>query len=135
MMHEIPELDTKGLREFGLVTGAIVAVLFGLLLPWLFGFNFPTWPWIFAAILAVWALVAPDTLRQPYHWWMRFGMLIGSVMNRVVLGIVFFVVMLPIGLIMRALGIDPMARTLKAGDDTYRIRSNPTKPDQMNKPY
>ena len=26
----IPELDTKGLREFGLTTGAIVAVLFGL---------------------------------------------------------------------------------------------------------
>ena len=30
--HVIPELDRKGLREFGLVTGAIVAVLFGLFL-------------------------------------------------------------------------------------------------------
>ena len=33
--HSIPELDRKGLREFGLVTGGIVAVLFGLFFPWL----------------------------------------------------------------------------------------------------
>ena len=35
-MHAIPELDRKGYREFGLVTGAIVAGLFGLLFPFLF---------------------------------------------------------------------------------------------------
>jgi hypothetical protein len=33
--HVIPELDRKGLRDFGLVTGSIVAVLFGLFFPWL----------------------------------------------------------------------------------------------------
>lgn len=42
--HEIPELDRKGLRQFGLVTGGIVAGLFGLLFPWLLERALPLWP-------------------------------------------------------------------------------------------
>ena len=37
--HEIPELDREGLRQFGLTTGGIVAVLFGVVLPWLFDLD------------------------------------------------------------------------------------------------
>ena len=33
MFQEIPKLDKKGLREFGLITGGFIALLFGLLLP------------------------------------------------------------------------------------------------------
>ena len=135
MMHDIPELDKKGLREFGLVTAAIVAVLFGGLLPWLFGFNFPTWPWVFAAVLAAWALIAPNSLNQPYKLWMRFGMLIGAVMNRVVLAIVFFIVVLPTGILMRIFGKDPMSRKLDNNQDSYRVESTPTSPDRMDRPF
>lgn len=135
MHEEIPELDTRGLREFGLVTGAIVAGLFGLVIPFIFGLNYPAWPWVLAVVLAAWSLVAPDTLKHPYHWWMRLGMAIGWVMNRVVLAVVFFVVMLPIGFIMRSLGNDPMSRKLDAEQESYRVDSTPTKPDQMNRPY
>jgi hypothetical protein len=31
--HDIPQLDAKGLREFGLTTGAIIIGLFGVVLP------------------------------------------------------------------------------------------------------
>ena len=51
--HTIPELDRTGLREFGIVTGGIVAVLFGLLFPWLLERSFPLWPWVNGAINAV----------------------------------------------------------------------------------
>ena len=34
-MHSIPELDSKGYRNFALTTGGIVACLFGLFFPWL----------------------------------------------------------------------------------------------------
>ena len=135
MMHDIPELDKKGLREFGLVTAAIVAVLFGGALPWLFGFNFPAWPWIFAAVLGLWALIAPNSLNHPYKLWMRFGMLLGAVMNRVVLSVVFFLVVLPTGLLMRVFGKDPMRRKLDNKQDSYRIESAPTNPDRMDRPF
>ncbi len=135
-MHEdIPELDTKGLRDFGVVTGAIVVGLFGLVIPFLFGLSYPLWPWVIATLLLVWAMVAPDSLNNPYHWWMRLGMAIGWVMNRVVLSVVFFVVMLPIGYIMRALGNDPMSRNMDKEQNSYRVESKPTKPDQMDRPY
>ncbi len=65
--HGIPELDRKGLREFGLVTGTIVAVLFGLFFPWLLERAFPLWPWVVFGVLGAWALVAPLSLRPLYR--------------------------------------------------------------------
>ena len=50
------------LRKFGLVTGAIVAGLFGLILPWVFEYAWPLWPWIFAGIAWIGGLVHPDSL-------------------------------------------------------------------------
>ena len=43
MNHPIPQLDRKGLREFGLVTGVIVIVLFGLFFPWVLERAWPAW--------------------------------------------------------------------------------------------
>ena len=51
---DIPELDRAGLRKFGLTTGAIVALLFGLFLPWLFDFGLPRWPWMLAKCDRCW---------------------------------------------------------------------------------
>ena len=49
--YRIPELDEKGLREFGLTTGIVFVVIFGLVFPWLLERNWPVWPWIVAALL------------------------------------------------------------------------------------
>ena len=61
-MHEIPDLDRRGLRDFGLVTGAIFVALFGLFFPWILNVAFPTWPWVLAAVLGVWGLAANYTV-------------------------------------------------------------------------
>jgi fatty acid desaturase len=45
------------LRQFGLLFGAILVLLFGLLLPFLIGYSFPLWPWVVALIFAVLALL------------------------------------------------------------------------------
>ena len=73
-MKSIPTLDKKGYREFGLVTGAIVVGLFGLLLPWIFDWNFPRWPWIIFGVLGAMALIAPMSLKPVYKYWMMFGL-------------------------------------------------------------
>ena len=57
----------KELRSFALVTGAMVAAVFGLLLPWLFASRMPLWPWIVFAFLSTWGLVHPVS-RQPMTW-------------------------------------------------------------------
>ena len=133
--HVIPELDRKGLREFGLVTGAIVVVLFGLLIPWVFSFGYPRWPWIVAAILAVPALVWPEALRPVYHVWMRFGLLMSRIMTPLVLGIVFFLVITPVALIMKLFSRDAMKRSLDESEESYRTNRTAIDRKQIERPY
>ena len=133
--YDIPELDRKGLREFGLVTGGIVAGLFGLALPWLFTFQLPLWPWIVGGVLAAWALVAPESLRSPYRVWMRFGLALSVVTTPLILGIVFFLVVTPTALVIRVLGKDPMARALDERAESYRTPSEKPPRANMERPF
>lgn len=134
-MHEIPKLDKKGLREFGLITGVFVAILFGLLLPMLRHYSLPVWPWMVTGILWSWAVLAPTTLSLVYQIWMRIGLVLGWVETLIVLGIVFYVLILPMGLIMRLLKRDSMARRFEPTLITYRIPSKQKHRKDMEKPY
>ena len=121
--HTIPELDRKGLREFGLTTGGIIGALFGLFFPWLLERPFPRWPWILFGVLVLLALAAPNALRPVYTGWMRFGLLMSKITTPVIMGVVFYVVLTPMGLAMRLTGKDYMARRLQDKVQSYRIRT------------
>lgn len=131
----IPELDRKGLRSFGVVTGCIVAALFGLLFPWLLSRQIPVWPWVLAGALTAWALAAPATLRPVYRGWMRFGLLMGRIMTPLLLGIVFVVVITPIARVRALLGRDSLARKLTPDASTYRIQSRTSGPSDLERPF
>lgn len=131
----IPELDAAGLRRFAFTTAAILVVLFGLALPWLFGFAYPWWPWAIAAVLVAWGAAAPATLRPLYRGWMRFGLVMNRVMTPLVLGIVYYLVITPMAAAMRLKGRDPMARKLDENADTYRLGTERRPPETMEKPY
>lgn len=135
MFHEIPELDKKGLRDFGLITGGLFAGIFGLLLPFMVGYTFPLWPWAVCGVLVLWAFIAPMSLNPVYRVWTRIGMAIGAVVVRVVLGAVFFLVFTPIGLIMRARGHDPMARNFDADAESYRVAIDLNKSNSFDRPF
>ena len=131
----IPDLDRWGLRNFGLSTGAIFAVLFGLLFPWVFDRSFPLWPWILFAILAVWAFAAPSTLNPVYRGWMRLGLLISRITTPMVLGIVFYLLIMPFGLVRRTFGSDPMARDFDPETPSYRVASESRSKENLENPY
>lgn len=132
---ELPELTDKDLREFGLVTGAIFAVLFGLLLPWLFEHDYPRWPWYVFAALAVPALIVPRSLHPVYRGWMRFGLLISRVTTPLILGIVFYLLITPTGLIRRIFGKDAIARSGGSSSETYRVPSKNPSVENMERPF
>jgi predicted anti-sigma-YlaC factor YlaD len=133
--HSIPKLNAKELREFGLITGAIFAGLFGVLFPLIRSYAIPLWPWILAGILWIWALLAPATLAPVYHIWMRIGLVLGWINTRIILGVVFYVLIMPMGLIMRWLSQDPMRRQFTPNVDSYRIASTHRNRESMEKPY
>lgn len=131
----IPELDRKGLREFGVTTGAAVVVVFGLFFPWILDVDWPRWPWMIAAVFWLFALIAPALLRPVYKGWMRFGLLAGRVMTPLVLGLVFFVMISPMALIRRLRGNDPLRRALDSDKESYRIKSAKSRRDKLEKPF
>ena len=136
MMHdEIPEVSSRELRHFGLLTGAILAGLFGLLFPWLFERSIPPWPWVIAGVLGAWALVAPASLRPVYRGWMRIGMAMGWVMSRVILSILFFLLLTPVGFVGRRYRQDPMARPLDREAESYRVPTEPRANNHLEKPF
>jgi hypothetical protein len=133
--HDIPELDAGGLRRFALQVGGTVALLFGLLLPWLLGASLPLWPWLVGGALIAWGLVAPGTLGPVYRGWMRFGLLLNRVVSPLVLGIVFLLVVTPIGVIRRLAGADSVPHGFDRDATTYRRPSSAAPPKSMERPF
>ena len=131
----IPELDRKGLRSFGLTTGAAIVIIFGLFFPWLLGLAWPAWPWIIAAAFWSLALVRPLWLRWIYRAWMHFGLLASRVMTPLVLGIVFFAMISPMAIVRRLMGKDPMQRTLDPDRKSYRVKSTKSPKEKLERPF
>lgn len=136
MTMEIPILDKAGLRKFGLMTGAIVVALFAFFFPWVFDMtSMPRWPWVIAVLLWVSAMLMPSVLHPIYINWMKIGLVLGWINTRIILGILFYIMILPMGLIMRLLGHDPMVRKKDKAATSYRIQSQSEAKNRMEKPY
>jgi len=133
-------LDKKELRQFGMTFAVILAVLFGLLIPWFrFGFSnlqaWPTWPWIAAVLIFTWAVVHPASVRFLYAPWMKFATVAQWVNTRLIMLLLFYLVMLPIGLLLRLFGKDSMQRRFDPDADSYRVESDQRPAEHMEKPF
>jgi len=109
-LHPVRPLRVE--REFGLLVGAILAALGAW---WTYRDKFAgVRPWFLAAGLLLLALgaLAPRLLRLPYRGWMRLAELLARVATTVILALVYFLVVTPIGLWKRLRGWDPLERRL-----------------------
>jgi Saxitoxin biosynthesis operon protein SxtJ len=125
--------EAKELRKFGLVIGAAFALIFGLLLPWLFSFSTPLWPFIVCAALVIPALVAPNLLRPVQRGWMRLAEPIGRFNTKLILGLVFYLVFTPVGAIRRLIA-DPLVLR-KGRSESYRKPSRQRTAESMERPF
>lgn len=135
MLDKIETLDRKGLRKFGLTTGAIVAGLFGLVIPLLFTHHIVLWPWYIAAVLSGVAILLPNALNPVYMVWMRFGQVLGWINTRIILGVLFYVIFTPVAIILKLLGKDPMQRKIVQEKQSYRVISNNQSKEHMERPF
>ncbi|NER94644.1 MAG: sxtJ [Symploca sp. SIO1B1] len=125
----------KELRQFGMTLGTIIPLLFGLILPWLWGYQFPLFPWIIGSLLWIVALTFPLSLQLLYRIWMKIATIMAFVNSSIILGIIFFVVVTPMGFIMTLVQYDPLRRKKTFNQETYRINSQVKKRETMEKPY
>ena len=106
MRENLLNASRKQLRSFGLWVGLVVALL-GAWLLWQ-GHSFI---WLTVGLLLIllgW--IVPRWLKPLYIPWMGLAIVLGFVMTRVLLTVLFFLVITPVGLIMRWTGRDPLNR-------------------------
>ncbi len=74
-----------------------------------------------SGIFAVVTLVAPRILRPLNLIWLKFGLLLHKVVNPVIMGILFFGIFTPMGVVMRVFGVDFLRTKRKLAMESYWI--------------
>jgi hypothetical protein len=113
-------------RSFGMLFVAVFAALGGYS-RWRGGTGYPGW-FAAAALVLVPTVFAPRMLTPFNRAWMKLGHLLGRVFNPVVLGLLFFLGVTPLGIVKRMLGWDPMRTRYDADAATYWIDRDPPGP-------
>jgi hypothetical protein len=96
------------------------------------------WYFFASAILFFIVTITFPSLLGPFNRaWFKFGLLLGQAVNPVILGLVFFLVVTPIGIVRRLLGKDSLHLKPKPNLKSYWIERNPQGPklDSMTKQF
>ena len=90
-----------------------------------------------ALVLQVIAMTVPRIFAPIAVVWLGLSHLLGAVMSRIVLTVIFFLVVTPIGLARRLLGKDSLrVRAFKAGDDSVMLtRNHISSAADLERPY
>tara|TARA_B100000242_G_C42696962_1_gene326149 strand:- start:122 stop:514 length:393 start_codon:yes stop_codon:yes gene_type:complete len=101
-------ISKKKLRQFGFFIGLGFPFLIGLLIPALIGHSFRYWTFYVGLPSLFLAITKPVLLLYPYKAWISLGNFLGFINSHLILGAIFIVVLLPISIIMKILGYDPL---------------------------
>ncbi len=113
-------------RSFGLVFAAFFALL-GLL-PMILGRAPRIWAFGVSGFFLLAALAFPSVLAPLNRIWLRLGLLLHRFVSPIALGVMFFLVITPMGLVMRAMGKDFLRLRLDPAAESYWIRREPPGP-------
>lgn len=103
----------KQLRNFGILIGLFFPIILGYVLPTFFGDEFKIWTLVIAIPSLFLSLISPNLLFYPYKYWIKIGDILGWVNSRLILGIIFIVILLPIAFFMQIFGYDPLKKKIK----------------------
>jgi hypothetical protein len=129
------EVTNSSDRSFGLTfTGFFLLV--GLW-PLVRGGPVRTWALVLATIFLVLLLVRPRLLAPLNRLWLRVGLLLHRVVNPLVMCVMFYGVITPMGLVMRWFGRDPLRLHLEPDVPSYWIERRPPgpAPDTMSNQF
>ncbi|WP_218310705.1 SxtJ family membrane protein [Alteromonas antoniana] len=100
----VSKTDLPALRQFGLGMALALTLIFCLLLPW--AFDVPASLWIIPVVLTflILALMGPGLLYWPYRSWMVFASVLNFINTRMIMAIAYYLLIVPIGLLMKSIG-------------------------------
>ncbi|MBX3627670.1 MAG: hypothetical protein KF892_21855 [Rhizobacter sp.] len=120
------EVEGSSDRSFGVVFAVVFLII--ALFPLLHAGAVRWWSVGVSAAFAVVAFTVPSILAVPNRLWMKFGLLLAKIVSPIALGILFYLVFTPIGLLMRLSGKDPMRLKADPNAKSYWIDREPPGP-------
>ena len=127
--------DTRELRQFGLGLAVLVPLFFYVLLPWWFTYPRHPWPWLLALPLALMALGWPPAILPLYRGWCFLARPLAWFNTRLLLGLVFFVMLLPLGLWLYWRGKLHFQTGFERNASTYLVMRDGFDPKSMEYPF
>lgn len=121
----------KEIQKFAAVISAVLIALAALIFYlkrdpittlWITGFTI-------ALILA--AILVPHYLRFLYIFWMGLAFLLGGIVSRIILTLFYYLILTPIGWLLRALGKNPVPRDFKTSAASYWVTKKNPLPEQQ----
>ena len=91
---------------------------------------------ILSVLFFVVTIIKADLLLPLNKLWMKIGLVLGKIISPIVLGLIFFIIFTPIGIITRLFGRDELNLKTVSNKSSWRIRQNNfTATDFLNKQY
>ena len=132
MIEEIKNIPNskKDIKSFGITIGIILFIISGLLMY----YNKEIYQviGIIAFTFIGLGLIIPVVLKPFYFVWMTFAAILGWVMTRVILSLVFYLIITPIGLLTKLLGEDFLALKRVESDSYWNYRDSA---EELNQDY
>ena len=121
MIHVDWNPSRRDVKVFSL----LFVAFFGLIGYWVYRWTGATTPaavtFSIGALIGIGGFFVPEAMRYIYIGWMAAVLPIGFVVSHVILAVIFYGVVTPVGLLMRLVGHDPMHRKFDTAAKSYWI--------------
>ena len=114
------KINISSNRSFGLVFFVIFLIV--ALWPLKYEEDIRLWSLVISIIFFILGVINSKLLTPLNKQWFKFGMLLGSIVSPIIMGIVYFAVVTPIGVLMRLLGKDLLKTTKTKSISTYWMK-------------
>lgn len=114
-------------RSFGIVFAVVFGII-GLLPLWGDG-DIRIWALIFASLFLSLAFIAPKILSSLNRIWFQFGLFLHKFVSPLIMGLIFFGVVMPTGLLMRLFGKKPLDLDFVSDQKSYWVHRTPPSPE------
>jgi len=111
------ESDARSLRKFGITLGVAFVAISGLIYLKRQYFSLPLL--IVALAFLASALTIPNALKPVYIIWMKLASVLSWINTRLILCLIFYLVFMPIGLVLRLCGKDLLDRKIQKESNSY----------------
>ena len=124
------EINKSSNRSFGIVF-FIVFLLIGIY-PLLNQEDLRLWAFIISLIFLILGIIDSKILTPLNKIWFKFGIFLGRIISPLIMGLIFFLVVTPIGIFMRILGKDLINLKFKKNVKSYWIEKTGPKSKMKN---